>query len=108
MEAAINSEQFRPAIFASLGHHDAETSASSRSFRFTELSQSHLRFCPLSSAARKGIIHEQNNVSVVDELHRPGWTFGLGRFASGSTGGPAPKARGGLDAIMSTAKQGIS
>jgi len=37
---AINSEQFRPAIVRRLGHHDVETSTSSRPFRFSELSQS--------------------------------------------------------------------
>src|SRR5260370_31635598 len=57
-----------------------ETSTSSPSFRFSEAKSAHLESSPLSSAASKGAIHEKNNVSVVDGLHRPGWNLPLGRL----------------------------
>src|ERR1700676_4488756 len=59
----------------------SETSSSSLSFRFSELSQSILSF--LSLASPKGIFDEKDNFSFIDELARHGWNLCICRLRPG-------------------------
>src|SRR5438132_3279833 len=53
----------------------------------------HLKSFPLSSTALKGTIHEKDNVTVVDELHRFGRDLRVGRLGPRRLGRPAAIVR---------------
>src|SRR5438309_11052304 len=87
------SEQFRPSILSPISDHNGGDEHFLSLFQALSTKTAHLKSFPLSSTALKGTIHEKDNVTDVDELHRFGKDLHVGRLGPRRLGRPAAIVR---------------